>query len=153
MREALTRRRVLAACGAVATAGCLSGGDPPLGLQQIEITNYADTDVTVDVTVVKGEEIVYDSTIPVESEHGHRVVQIRRDWMGDRVYYEGRFSTVVNGQRLEASSDSFALVGDDGDYGEMACFALHADVYPDEILTAHGYSDTCEPPTTETSTE
>lgn len=148
MHDTITRRRLLGACGAAATAGCLGGGDPPLGLRRIELTNRADTDVTVDVTVRRDGRLVYDDAVAVGGARGERVVQLRRDWMGDRVPYEARFETVVDGRRLEASSDSFALVGENGDYGETACFTLHADVYPDDVRIAHEFAETCATPTT-----
>lgn len=152
MSETPTRRRVLAACGVAATTGCLGGNEPPLGLRRIEITNATTTDIAVAVTVRKAGETVYDETRQLSGEWGERVTQIRRDWMGDRVYYELEFEAVVDGRRHTASSDSFSLVGDDGDYGETSCFTPHVGVEFGEITVAHGFYDTCEPPETEQST-
>lgn len=152
MCEALTRRRVLAACSAVATAGCLGGGDPPPGLRQIEITNYMYTDVAVDVTVRKREQTVFDETLHLSGEQGERVIQMRHDWMGDRAYYEAIFEASIDGRQLESSVDSFTLIGKKRDYGEISCFTPHVGIEPEEITIALGFSEACDPPTTEAPT-
>lgn len=138
-----TRRQVLAACGAVATGGCLGGNDPPLGLRQIEIANATTTDVSIGVTVQKSDRTVYDKVLQLSGEWGERVTQIQCDWMGDRVYYEVQFEAVINGQKHTTSSDSFSLIGDDGDYGETSCFSPHVSVKKDDITIAHDFLDSC----------
>lgn len=77
--------------------------------------------------------------------------QFEKDWMGERALYEITISTTVDGTHLEASSDSYALVGNRDEYGS-ACFFLSATIRSDTIDIAHGFKNTCSL-TTETTTQ
>lgn len=141
-KMAINRRTFIAVGTAAVLSGCVSS-PPPLGLREIELGNATEQDVTVDVTVEKSDQTVYDATHELGPDAPANQKRIKADWMGDRAYYEVTATAHVSGEEFVTRSNSESLVGED-DYADTECFDLFVRVSDHEVTMGQSFKETCE---------
>lgn len=133
-------------------AGCMGSlpfrdepASPRVGLGKISVLNSRENRTTADITVLRDGRPVYEQSHTLEGREGNRVdmVEVVESWMGQNVAYE--IAVTARNPRVEATfstSDAEQLVED---WGENECFQVQFDITSEEIPTAFGGMNTCQP--------
>jgi len=141
----MRRRALLATLGAsVATlSGCVGEQRPEVGLGKIGVINRRQNPVSIQVTVEKQGEEVYDVTHDLEGRTGNIVdgTTIIEEWMGDQTRY--LVSVPLTNGELETTYSTADAESFVDDWGANKCFSLFFTVEPSQISTALGALKSC----------
>lgn len=129
-------------CGTLWLAGCTNRQTSEVGLASVLIANGRNTAIDVNITIDRKGKTRYRKThtLPPQSTDDN-AIEIKRDWMGQRVPYSTTVE-IVGSTKKQTYSSSEAQKDFSG-LDESSCFDVSFVIEPSRIRVAVGKEDSC----------
>ena len=139
-----SRRSLLAAVGATATAGCLDQlpgrGTHGFRLGPFWVQNGSGEPRTLAVVLKRNGETVVDDAFDLAAEGGEGRVKLDPTWSVAPASY------VLSYGYPDAELATYALTGEDDTTGDEGCMFLQLDIHPAGDIPAHSVAPASEHP-------